>query len=225
METHRVPQKTVRIVIADDHGVLREGLAAFLANQPDMEVVGQAADAAEAVDLTVRLVPELVVLDVRMPGDGLRALADIKGRLPQVKVLVLSQYDDPDYVRRALACGASGYLLKLGGGLELLQAIRSIRDGGVYLDPSVASYLVRGLRREPSPPAMPGELLSKRERQVLRCLALGMTSQEISKALAIGVRTVETYKERLSEKLGIKGRAALVRYAIENGLLDSNLEE
>jgi DNA-binding NarL/FixJ family response regulator len=186
-----------------------------------MEVVGQAADAVEAVEQALVQLPDIVLLDVRMPGDGLRALAEIKRRLPQVRVLVLSQYEDPDYLRRALACGASGYLLKRGGGLELLQAIRSVRDGGIYLDPSLARHVVEGIRRDPGPPAASVEQLSKRERQVLRCLALGMTSQQISEALAIGVRTVETYKERLAEKLGLKGRAALVRYAIESGLLDA----
>ncbi len=193
-------------------------MAAPIANQPDMEVVGQAADAKGSVEEVALRCPDVVLLDIRVPGDGLVALTEIRRVAPDAKVIIVTQYEDALYLRRALTSGASGYLLKRSGGIELLRAIRSVRDGGVYLDPFVAHYMVEGLCRDPRR-ATPAEPLSKREKEVLRCLALGMTSQQIAEALAIGVRTVETYKERLAEKIGVKGRAALVRYAIESGLI------
>ncbi len=211
----------LRVVLADDHGVLRAGLHALLEDQADLEVAAE-ADTAEATLAAVRDVqPDLAVVDVRMPGDGLAAVRQIKQEFPNLKVLVLSQYDDPAYLHRALSAGASGYALKRSSGQELLEAIRVVGRGEVYLHPSVARVLVEegwGPRERDAIPTL--QPLSERETQVLRLVALGHTTQQIAEMLFLGVRTVETYKVRGMEKLGLGGRAALVRYALEHGLLD-----
>ncbi len=212
----------LRIVLADDHGVLRAGLRALLAAQPDMDVVGEAETADAAVELARRLGPDVALLDVRMPGGGLTAAGRIKQALPDVRVLILSQYDDPTYLHQALAAGASGYALKRAAGQELLHAIRTVARGEVYLDPAVARVLVEESwgPRQP-PPTVTGQPLSEREAQVLRLVALGHTTQRVAEQLYLSVRTVETYKLRGMEKLGLHGRAALVRYAVEHGLLEA----
>lgn len=216
----------LRIVLADDHGVLRAGLRALLDGQPDLGVVGEAETADAAVEQVRRLRPDVALMDVRMPGGGLAAARRIKQELPSVLVLILSQYDDPTYLHQALAAGASGYALKRAAGQELLRAIRAVARGEVYLDPAVARVLVEESwgPRQPVPepaPAAAGQPLSEREAQVLRLVALGHTTQQVAEQLFLSIRTVETYKLRGMEKLGLSGRAALVRYAMQHGLLES----
>lgn len=212
----------LRIVLADDHGVLRAGLRALLNGQPDMEVVGETDTAETAVQAVRKLRPDVVLVDVRMPGGGLAAARQMKQELPKLRVLILSQHDDPAYLHQALAAGASGYALKRAAGQDLIQAIRAVARGEVYLDPAMARVLVEESwgPRQPVPAAAP-QSLSERETQVLRLVALGYTTQEIGEQLFLSVRTVETYKQRGMEKLGLHGRAALVRYALEHGLLES----
>lgn len=210
----------LRLILADDHGVLRAGLRALLDSQSDLEVVGEAETADGAVELVRKLSPDLALVDVRMPGGGLTALRQMKQEQPRLAVLILSQYDDPAYLREALAGGASGYVLKRAAGQELLQAIHAASRGEVYLDPALVRVLVEeswGPRQPVAPPA--DQTLSERETQVLRLVALGYTAQQIADQLYLSVRTVETYKLRGMEKLGLRGRAALVRYAVEHGLL------
>ncbi len=215
----------LRLVLADDHGVLRAGLRALLDDQRDLQVVGEAGDADEAVSLVQRLQPHVALVDVRMPGGGLAAVRRMKQVAPDMRVLVLSQYDDPVYLREALAAGASGYALKRASGHELLEAIRAVGRGDVYLHPTLTRVLVeeswgpraRDLR-------LPAEPLSDRETQVLRLVALGHTTQQIADQLFLSARTVETYKVRCMEKLGLSGRAALVRYALDHGLLNPEPE-
>lgn len=212
----------LRILLADDHGVLRAGLKALLDDQPDLEVVGEADTAEGALQLARKVRPDLAVVDVRMPGDGLTATRVMKQELPKIAVLILSQYDDPAYLRQALAAGASGYALKRASGQELLEAIRAVGRGEVYLHPAVARVLVEqswGPRQPDSPSA--ALALSDREAQVLRLVALGHTTQQIAEQLFLSIRTVETYKLRGMEKLGLSGRAALVRYVLEHGLLEA----
>ncbi|MBI2322877.1 MAG: response regulator transcription factor [Chloroflexi bacterium] len=211
----------LRLILADDHGVLRGGLRALLDGQHDFEVVGEAETAEGAVELAQHLRPDVAVLDVRMPGGGLAAARRMKGEQPTLAVLILSQYDDPVYFREALAAGASGYALKHADAHELLQAIRAVARGGVYLDPAVARVLVEE-SWGPRQPALStaAQALSEREAQVLRLVALGHTTQQIAQQLFLGARTVETYKQRGMDKLGLHGRAALVRYALEHGLLE-----
>ncbi|MBI4497794.1 MAG: response regulator transcription factor [Chloroflexi bacterium] len=213
--------KKLRVILADDHGVLRAGLRALLDEQADLEVVGEAETAETAVRLAEELRPDVAVVDVRMPGDGLVAARRMKQEHPELAVLILSQYDDPAYVHRALSAGASGYALKHSSGQELLLAIRAVARGGVYVHPEVARVLVE----QPWGPRQrkllaPAQLLSEREAQVLRLAALGHTTEQIAAYLFLSIRTVETYKRRGMDKLGLTGRAALVRYALEHGLLE-----
>jgi len=212
--------KRIRILLADDHAVLRAGLRALLSAQGDLEVVGEASDGAEAIRLTQTLRPDVVVMDIGMPGvSGIDATARIKRDLPAVKVLILSMHDDQGYLRQVLRAGASGYVLKKAADTELLAAIRAAARGEVFLDPALAKALVEEVL-EPRT-AAGGEIptLSDREREVLRLIAHGHTNQQVADRLCIGVKSVETYKARLMEKLALKGRAELVRYALQHGLL------
>jgi two-component system, NarL family, response regulator NreC len=223
MPRERTRMRSLRLLLADDHGVMRAGLRALLDRQPGFEVAGEAESADEAVALAVSLRPSVAILDVRMPGGGLEATERIKRETPEVAVLLLSQYDDPAYLRAALIAGASGYALKRSSGAELVEAIRAVARGEMYLHPSLARVLVQDAlasRHGGAPAGVAHEALSERESQVVRLVALGHTSQHIAEQLFLSVRTVETYKSRAMEKLGLHGRAALVQYALENGLLE-----
>ena len=214
----------IRLLLVDDHALLRSGLRMLLDAQPDMAVVGEASDGAEAVAEALRLRPSVVLMDVAMSGEsGLEATARIKQAAPEIKVLVLSMYDDESYLRRALEAGASGYALKRAADTDLLSAIRAVARDEVYLHPALTRVLVSDLLgRDPaSRPTLRSETsnLSEREVEVLRLVALGHTNQEIADSLCLSVKTVESYKGRLMEKLGLRGRAALVRYAVGAGLL------
>jgi len=211
--------RRIRILLADDHTVLRSGLRALLSAQADLEVAGEAADGGEALRLAQTIKPDVVVMDIGMPGvSGIDATARIRRELPATKVLILSMHDDQGYLRQALRAGASGYVLKKAADTELLAAIRAAARGEVFLDPSLAKGFVEDVvlpkAQEPDIP-----MLSDREREVLRLLARGHTNQQVADRLCIGVKSVETYKARLMEKLGLKGRAELVRYALTHGLL------
>ena len=213
------PTRRIRILLADDHTVLRSGLRALLSAQADLEVAGEAADGGEALRLAQTLQPDVVVMDIGMPGvSGIDATARIRRELPSTKVLILSMHDDQGYLRQALRAGASGYVLKKAADTELLAAIRAAARGEVFLDPSLAKGFVKDVvlpkAQEPDIP-----MLSDREREVLHLLARGHTNQQVADRLCIGVKSVETYKARLMEKLGLKGRAELVRYALTHGLL------
>ena len=216
----------IRILIADDHGVLRAGLKALCNSQPDMEACGEAANGQEAIARTAETAPDVVLLDLKMPGlGGAEAIGRIRAAQPAVKILVLTMYDDESYLRKVLDAGASGFVLKRAADVELLSALRAVHEGGVYLDPSLGRAVVEGfLAAKPAPaksPTAPGEAdsLSDRERDVLRLLAYGYTNRQIAEKLFLSVKTVEGYKARIVEKLGLRGRAALTRYAIERGLL------
>ena len=211
--------RRIRILLADDHAVLRAGLRALLAAQADLEVVGEASEGGEAIRLCQTLRPDVVVMDIGMPGvGGIDATARIKRDLPGTKVLILSMHDDRGYLRQVLRVGASGYVLKKAADTELLAAIRAAARGEVFLDRTLAKALVDEVME---PQAAGGEppALSEREREVLRLLAHGHTNQQVADRLCIGVKSVETYKARLMEKLGLKGRAELVRHALQHGLL------
>jgi len=211
--------KRIRILLADDHAVLRAGLRALLAAQGDLEVVGEASEGAEAIRLCQALRPDVVVMDISMPGvSGIDATACIKRDLPSTKVLILSMHDDRGYLRQVLRVGASGYVLKKAADTELLAAIRAAARGDVFLDPALAKALVDEVV-EPRVTSAEPPALSDREREVLRLLAHGHTNQQVADRLCISVKSVETYKARLMEKLGLKGRAELVRHALQHGLL------
>lgn len=213
----------IRVLIADDHAVLRAGLRMLLDAEPDIEVVGEAADGSEVLPRIREVAPDIVLLDITMPRvGGLDALRHISELPRPPRVLILTMHDDEAHVREALAAGASGYVLKQAADTELLSAIRAVYSGGTYLHPSHARLLLdsmaeRGKSRQPEA-AEPQ--LSPREQEVLRLIALGYTNQQAADTLCLSVKTVETYRARLMVKLGFQTRADIVRYAMERGLLE-----
>jgi len=208
-----------RVLIVDDHAVVRSGLKLLLAAEDDIEVVAEAGDAREAVFEVRAQKPDIVMLDVAMPGrSGIDAIPDLIKEHPETKILILSMQDDAAYVREAFAAGASGYVLKEAADVELVAAVREIADGGRYVHPELGARLIAAdaaerARQEQDP-------LSEREHEILRLLALGHTNQEIAETLYLSVRTVETHRAHIMQKLHISTRAELVRYALEHGLLE-----
>lgn len=212
----------LRVVLADDHAVVREGLKSLIDAEPGMTVVGEAGDGLAACERVLELMPDVVVMDVSMPGvGGAQAAERIRRECPGVKVLALTVHEDKGYLRQLLAAGAAGYVLKRAAPAELIRAIRTVAAGGVYLDPSLAGKVVRGFVRQ-SPgedtAAAVGEL-SDREVEVVRLTAAGHSNKEVASRLDLSVKTVETYKARALEKLGLETRADLVRYALQRGWL------
>jgi two-component system, NarL family, response regulator NreC len=209
----------IRIVIVDDHAVVRSGLKLLLDGQEDLEVVGEAGDARTAVFEVRAQKPDVILMDVVMPtGSGIEATPAVLKEAPAAKVLILSMQDDPAYVREAFAAGASGYVLKEGADTELVEAVREVAGGRRYVHPTLGARLVAAeaderARAEEDP-------LSEREHEILRLLALGHTNQEIASELYLSVRTVETHRAHIMQKLRISTRADLVRYALEHGVLD-----
>jgi two-component system response regulator NreC len=213
----------IRLLIVDDHPVVRAGFRTLLSVQRDMEVVGEAADGAVAVERALELKPDVVVMDITMAGmSGLEATREIKKRIPETKVLVLTIHDNEEYLRQMLEAGATGYLLKEVADTELAVAIRAVHRGDVFIYPALTRVLLgdsiqKGDRNDYS--QEDGyELLSQREKEVLRLLALGDTNREIAAQLFLSVRTIETYRARLMEKLNLRSRGELVRYALRKGL-------
>jgi two-component system response regulator NreC len=211
---------SVRVLIVDDHAVVRAGLKLLLDAEDDLEAVGEAGTAREAIFEARSTKPDVVLLDVVMPDQsGLDVLPQLLHERPETKVLVLSMQDDPQYVRAAFAAGASGYVLKEAADTEVVQAIREVARGGRYVHPELGARLVsaetEAARRAEEDP------LSDREREVLRLLALGHTNQEIAKQLYISVRTAETHRAHIMQKLRLSSRAELVRYALTEGMLEA----
>ena len=211
----------LRVFLVDDHAVVREGLKALINAQPGMAVVGEAADGQTACEQVPRLRPDVVVMDVSMPGlTGSQATERLRQECPPVKVLALTVHEDKGYIRQLLAAGAAGYVLKRAAPEELIHAIRVVAGGGVYLDPTMAGKVVGGfVRRPPDGAGARGGELSDREAEVARLTAAGHSNKEIASRLDLSVKTVETYRARALEKLGLQGRADLVRYAVQQGWL------
>jgi two-component system response regulator NreC len=211
--------ETIRVLIVDDHAVVRSGLRKVLESEDGFEVVGEAGDMRNAVFEARAQKPHVILMDVVMPGaSGIEATPAVLKEAPEAKVVVLSMQDDPRYVREAFAAGASGYVLKEAADTELVQAIREVADGGRYVHPALGARMITAeaeeRRRAEEDP------LSEREREVLRLLALGHTNQEIAKMLYISVRTAETHRAHIMQKLRLTTRAELVRYALDQGLLE-----
>jgi DNA-binding NarL/FixJ family response regulator len=209
---------TIGVLIVDDHAVVRSGLRYVLEAEEDIDVVGEAADARHAVFETRATKPDVVLMDVVMPGkNGIEAIPDVLKDAPDAKILILSMQDDPRYVREAFAAGAAGYILKEAADTDLVAAVREVAAGGRYVHPALGARLVAAdaeeRRRAEDDP------LSDRERDVLRLLALGHTNQEIAGKLYISVRTAETHRAHIMQKLRLTTRAELVRYALAQGLL------
>jgi two-component system, NarL family, response regulator NreC len=209
----------IRVLVVDDHAVVRSGLRLLLDAEDDIEVVGEAGNAREAIFEARTSKPDVVLMDVVMPGSsGIEATPQLLHEEPDARVLVLSMQDDPSYVRQAFAAGASGYVLKEAADSELVAAVREVASGGRYVNPALGARLVAAEAEERA--RAEADPLSDREREVLRLLALGHTNQEIAKMLYISVRTAETHRAHIMQKLRLSSRADLVRYALANGLLE-----
>ena len=211
--------ESIRVLIVDDHAVVRTGIKLLLAAEPDIEPVGEAGTRREAIFEARSTQPDVILLDVVMPdGSGLESVPQLLHEQPDAKVLVLSMQDDPRYVREAFAAGASGYVLKEAADIEVVGAVREVARGGRYVHPELGARLIaadaEAARRAELDP------LSEREREVLRLLAYGYTNQEIAKQLFISVRTAETHRAHIMQKLRFTTRAELVRYAIAHGMLE-----
>ena len=214
----------IKVVLVDDHAVVRSGLRLLLDGQEDIEVVGEAGNAKDAVFRARALKPDVILLDMVMPGEsGLEVLPKLLKESGETRVLVLSMQDDPSYVREAFAAGASGYVLKEAADEEVVSAVREIAGGGRYVHPALGARLVAAEAAERA--AAEADPLSEREREVLRLLALGHTNQEIAQRLYISVRTAESHRAHIMQKLRLSTRAELVRYALSQGLLAEDGEE
>ncbi len=213
----------IRVLLADDHALLREGIRALLSRESDIEVVGEAADGREAISRCRALHPDVVLMDIAMPGlGGLEAALEIRKESPDTKILVLTQYEDREYVTRFLKAGAAGYVLKKAAGAELASAIRSVFKGGLVLDPQVAREALR--EPEPTPGGGDGdpyEALTDREKQVLRIVAEGKSNKEVAELLGISVKTAMSHRERVMEKLGLHNRTDLIRFALKKGVIQA----
>jgi DNA-binding NarL/FixJ family response regulator len=213
-----------RIALADDHVLLRQGLRRIVAEAPELEVVGEAGDGMELLQLLNRIVPDMVVLDISMPKmRGLEAIREIKSRLPRVKVLILTMHRDPEYLRQAIASSADGYLLKEDADTELFRAIQKIRDNGFYTSPSLAkeaAELGKATCRAEVGRSFDREGLTTREREVLKLIAEGKSSRQVAELLCISVRTVDHHRASIMDKLELKNTADLVKYAINRGYIE-----
>ena len=218
------PRSKTRLLVVDDHAVVRSGLRMLLDAESDFDVVAEAGNAREAIFEARAHKPDVIVLDVVMPGEsGIEVLPKLKKEAPDAKVLVLSMQDDPRYVREAFAQGANGYVLKEAADSEVVGAVRKIAEGGEYVHPALGARMVAAEAQARA--AAAADPLSDREREVLRLLALGHTNQEIAKKLYISVRTAETHRAHIMQKLGLSTRAELVRHAIAHGLLSDDVVE
>jgi two-component system response regulator NreC len=211
----------IRVLLADDHGIVRAGLRALLEMQPDMEVVGEAEDGVQAIEQARSLEPDVVVADLSMPGGGLDAIRGITALGIRSRVLVLTVHAEERYLLPVLEAGGSGYVRKSSAHTDLLDAIRTVAKGEVFLDPAATKTLLRGyLGRVSSGEELDlGEVLSEREREVVKLTAEGYTAQQAADILSLSPKTVETYRHRAMQKLGLANRAELVHYALRAGLL------
>jgi len=212
---------TLRIFLADDHAVVREGLKTLINAQPDMEVIGEAEEGQSAVHAAIDCQPDIVIMDISMPGlNGIQATAKLKQVCPYIKVLALSVHEDVSYLRELLKAGASGYVLKRAAADALIQAVRTVSSGAVYLDPVLAVKMLGNAEQQAALHSnAPPKLLSEREAAVMRLIAQGYSNKEIAAQLNVSIKTVETYKTRAMEKLQLDSRVAIVRYAVQQGWL------
>lgn len=211
----------IQVLIADDHAILRSGLRMLIDSQPDMTVVAEAQNGNEAIRMSQKAGPDVVILDITMPErGGLHAISEILKNNPSVHILLLTMHEEPAYLRTALAAGASGYVLKKSVDADLLSAIRAVNRGRTYVDSELAAGLLRdALPNRNQDGRRSAEVLSEREFQVLKLVAEGFSSREIAEQILVSTKTVETYRGRFAEKLGLESRADIVRYALDVGLL------
>jgi DNA-binding NarL/FixJ family response regulator len=215
----------IKVLIADDHAIVREGIRMILGLQSDIEVVGEAANGIEAIEKCLHLMPDVVLMDIAMPGlGGLEATVEILKTRPQSKIVVLTQYDNTEYIYRFLKAGAAGYVLKKAVGSDLVAAIRAVHAGKAFIDPLVADKVIKGFLDKPETAA--GEVLyeklSDREKQVLKLVAEGRSMQQIADDLSLSIKTVMTHRTNIMEKLAIHNRTELIKYAIRTGLVQAD---
>ena len=210
--------KKLRLLLVDDHPVVREGLRSMLSNDQRFEVVGEAADGMTAIAAVERLQPDVVIVDVSLPGmNGTQVTRKLKATQPDLRLLALTVHEEGGYLRSLMDAGASGYVLKRSAASELMRALEVVGEGGTYLDSSIAGQLVSKLSRKLTTATTAA--LSEREQEVVKLVAHGYSNKEIANKLDVSVKTVETYRYRATEKLGLRSRADLVRYALDQGWL------
>ena len=220
------PTTKIRVMLADDHAVLRAGLRALLNAEPDLVVVGEAANGAEAVERATQLRPDVIVMDIQMPKmSGLDATRALRAQGIQSKVLILTMHAESQYLLPLLEAGGAGYVLKSGADTELIEAIRTVHRGEVFLYPAATKLLVDGYLDRSARDEDPYDGLTEREREVLKLVAEGYSGTEIAERLVISPKTVDTYRERIMQKLGMRHRYELVRYALRKGMLKAEPEQ
>lgn len=211
-----------KVLIADDHAVVRAGLRALITSEPSLELVGEATGGYETIELVTKTKPDILVLDISMPDlDGIAVTKKIVSEKPDVQILILTIHEDKALLREALKLGASGYILKRAAETELISAIQIVMRGDMYIDPSMVHTLLEGKEKSTNSVTDALEPLTPRETEVLRLIALGYTNRQVGEELNISVRTVEGHRANLSDKLGASSRVELVRYALELGLIDT----
>ncbi len=211
-----------RVLLVDDHSLFREGVRALLSTAPDIEVVGEAEDGKQAIELAEQLLPDVIVMDLVMPGmNGMEAAQHLHDHHPGIKILILSMYDDDEYVCKILKTGASGYVLKRAASDELLRAIRAVQDGGSALHPTVAAKLIKDYvrRTKATDRDNPGSILTSRESEVLKLIAEGRTNQQIAEVLGLGKKTIDTHRTNIMRKLDLHDVTGLVKYALRHGFI------
>jgi DNA-binding NarL/FixJ family response regulator len=215
---------SLRILVADDHATVRHGLKLLIDSQPDMGVVGEAADGNGVLKQAEVLKPDIIVMDISMPGmNGLVATRMLKRAQPQVSIVALTRHDDDTYLDKLLRAGASGYVLKQSAPIEFLQAIRAVAAGGIYLDPAMTSRVAGGLLAgQAEVTSQPRATLTERESEVVRLIAVGHSNKEIAAQLKISVKTVDVHKANAMRKLGFTGRVDIIRYGVLQGWLYDN---
>lgn len=212
----------IRILIGDDHAIVRSGLTMLINSHDDMEVVGTAADGRETFELAMKLKPDVILLDLSMPPgeNGLSATLRIKDAAPEIQILILTMHDDEEYIFKILQAGASGYILKSAYDNDLLNAIRTIYHGNAYLGPSITKTLIHEFAQRSLHGNESGTDLTAREQNFLSLMAMGYSNKEIAEELSVSVKTVESYRAKIKDKLNLRTRHELVRYAFKKGLMD-----
>ena len=212
---------TIRVLVVDDHTLVRDGIRAMLANAPDMQLVGEAADGQAAIEEARRSQPDVILLDIAMPGlGGLESVPLLRREVPAARILILTQYEQPEYVRRFLNLGVGGYVLKKAAGAELIAAIRAVHRGGLVVDPAVAREVLRDpAAAQPSMADDPYDSLTERERQVLKLVAEGRSNKDVASVLDISVKTAMSHREHVMKKLNLHNRTDLTRFAIRRGII------
>lgn len=215
---------SIRVLVADDHTLVRDGIRALLATAGDLELVAEAADGREAIAQARQAQPDVILLDIAMPGlGGLESVPLLQREVPDARILILTQYEQPEYVRRFLHLGVAGYVLKKAAGAELISAIRAVHRGGLVVDPAVARDALRdAAASRPVPSDDPYEALTDRERQVLKLVAEGRSNKEVAAFLDISVKTAMTHREHVMQKLNLHNRTDLTRFALRRGIISED---